>query len=309
MVVFRPETWMALVELIPNVSEGRSIETVEAIANAFASGQGHWLLDVHRDRSHHRSVLTAVARPDAVSDAVHRLFERAISLVDLRAHHGVHPRIGAVDVLPLVPLAGSSREEAIAICHRVGEEVARAFDIPVFFYGQAALRSENEDLPRLRRGGFEGLERRMAEGELVADFGPSFPHPTAGATAVGVRGFLIAFNIELSTPDLAAARDIARRIRTSSGGLSRVKALGFELDDRERAQVSMNLTDFRVTSILTAFEAVRREAESLGVEVARSEIVGLVPAAASFPGMKERLKLDSDPGILEERMREAGVTS
>jgi glutamate formiminotransferase / formiminotetrahydrofolate cyclodeaminase len=309
MVVCRSETAMALVELIPNVSEGRSIELVDELAGALSSAPDLWLLDVHRDPSHHRSVLTAVGRPEALPEAVRRLYERSFALVDLREHRGVHPRIGAVDVLPFVPLEGFSVEQAVALAHRVGQSIAREFAVPVFFYGDAAIRPDNEDLPRLRRGGFEALELRMARGELVPDCGPSSPHPTAGATAVGVRGFLIAFNIELTTPDLAAARLIARRIRASTGGLSRVKALGFELGDRGRAQVSMNLTDFRVTSILTAFETVTREAEALGVEVARSELVGLVPAAASFPAMKERLKLDSPPGILEERMREAGVTS
>lgn len=300
---------MPLVELIPNVSEGRSIETVEEIAKAFSSASAVWLLDVHRDPSHHRSVLTAVARPGAVSRAVHRLFERALALVDLRAHRGVHPRIGAVDVLPLVPLAELSRKSAVALAHAVGREIAREFGIPVFFYGDAALNPANAELPRLRRGGFEALERRMAEGDLVPDVGPSAPHPTGGATVVGVRGLLIAFNVELSTPNLAAARAIARRVRASSGGLSGVKALGFELGHRGRAQVSMNLTEFRLTSILAAFDAVNREAEALGVAVARSEIVGLLPAAASFPDIEERLKLDSPPGILEERMSEAGVTS
>jgi glutamate formiminotransferase len=309
MVVCRSETAMALVELIPNVSEGRSIEIVDDLSRAFDFAPDVRLLDVHRDPSHHRSVLTGVGRPDAVPEAVRRLYERSVSLIDLRVHRGVHPRIGAVDVLPFVPLAGLSREQTVALAHRVGHSIARDFGVPVFFYGEAAIRPENEDLPRLRRGGFEALGLRITTGELVPDCGPSSPHPTAGATAVGVRGFLIAFNIELATAELAAARFIARRIRASSGGLSRVKALGFELGKRGRAQVSMNLTDFRVTSILAAFETVAREAEALGVEVARSELVGLVPAAATFPEMKERLKLDSPPGILEERMREAGITS
>jgi glutamate formiminotransferase / 5-formyltetrahydrofolate cyclo-ligase len=300
---------MALVELIPNLSEGRSVETVEEIASALGSASDVWLLDVHGDPSHHRSVLTAVSNADAASEGVRRLYERALSRIDLKMHRGVHPRIGAVDVLPFVPLAGSSRASAIALARRVGGEIAREFGVPVFFYGEAALHPENEDLPRLRRGGFEALEHRMAEGDLVPDVGPNAPHPTAGATAVGVRGFLIAFNVELSTPDLTAARTIARRVRASSGGLSRVKALGFELGHRGRSQVSMNLTDFQVTGLLAAFDAVTREAKALGVGVERSELVGLLPAAAAFPGMKERLKLDASPGILEERMRERGVTS
>jgi glutamate formiminotransferase len=295
-------------ELVPNVSEGRSETAVRDIAEAFARGKGIRLLDRHSDASHNRSVLTAVAEPDSALEAATRLVERAIARIDLRHHRGVHPRIGAVDLLPLVSLKGFSRERAKAIATAVGREIADSFGLPVFLYADSALRPENRDLPRLRRGGFEALEARMAASELVPDYGPNRPHPTAGAIIVGVRSLLIAYNVELRTPDRAVAQAVARRIRSSSGGLPHLKALGFELSDPPRAQVSMNLTDFRVTSLQAAFDAVEREAARLGVEVARSEIVGLIPEAAAFEGMVERLSLDASPGILEERMRKAGLS-
>jgi glutamate formiminotransferase len=296
-----------LFELVPNVSEGLSAPGVDAIATAFSAAPGVWLLDVHRDESHHRSVLTAVARADAVSSAAARLVQRSVELIDLTRHRGVHPRIGAVDVLPIVPLGGASMEDAVVLARRVAGETARHFGIPVFLYGEAAVKPENGDLARLRRGGFEALAVRMANSELVPDFGGSRPHPTAGAAAIGARSLLIAFNVELETTDRAIASGIARRIRASGGGLPHVKALGFLLRHPKRAQVSMNLTDFRVTSMETAFGAVATEAERLGVPVVRSEIVGLVPEAAVFPGIEDRLKLDRPPGILEHRMRAAGL--
>jgi glutamate formiminotransferase len=295
------------IELVPNVSEGRSEPIVSHIAAGFAEPGGVSLLDRHSDPSHNRSVLTAVSEPGSILEATRRLFEAAVACIDLRGHHGVHPRIGAVDVLPLVPLGGFSRDRVKALAREVGRAVAESFDIPVFLYADSAVKDENRELPRLRRGGFEALEERMAASELVPDFGPRRPHPTAGAVAVGARSLLIAYNVELLTPDRAAAQAIARRIRGSSGGLPHVKALGFELSNPSRAQVSMNLTDFRVTSLLTAFDAVEREAARLGVEVGCSEIVGLIPEEAAFEGMIERLSLKEAPGILEERMREAGI--
>jgi glutamate formiminotransferase/glutamate formiminotransferase/formiminotetrahydrofolate cyclodeaminase len=236
-----------------------------------------------------------------------RLVERAVARIDLRRHRGVHPRIGALDVLPLVPLGGFPRKAARAVATDAARRIAESFGIPVFLYAESASRAENRELRHLRRGGFEALEARMAASELVPDYGPRRPHETAGAIAVGVRPLLIAYNIELRGGDRTAARTIARRIRASGGGLPELRALGFELSNPARAQVSMNLTDYRVTSLETAFDAVDREAASLGVTVARSEIVGLIPEAAAFEGMVERLSLDRSPGILEQRMREAGL--
>jgi glutamate formiminotransferase len=305
MVVFPAS--MELVELVPNVSEGRSVAVMDELGSAFAAGDGVWLLDRHSDESHHRSVFTAVAKPGSVVEASARLVERALVRVDLRRHRGVHPRIGAVDVLPLVPLGRFPRDRALSLARELGRVIADSFGIPVFLYADSAVRPENADLPRLRRGGFEALEARMAASELVADFGPNRPHPTAGAVALGVRSLLIAYNVELGTEDVRIATAIARRIRTSGGGLANLKALGFPLSHPPRAQVSMNLTDFRVTSLKDAFDAVEREAAKRGVEVLRSEIVGLIPEAAAFEGMREALKLDSPPGVLEQRMRQVGL--
>lgn len=305
MVVF-PEP-MELLELVPNVSEGRSTATLDGLGGAFAGGEGIWLLDRHSDGSHNRSVFTAVAKPGSAVEASARLVERALARIDLRHHRGVHPRIGAVDVLPFIPLGAFSREGARTVATEAARRIAESFDIPVFLYAESALRPENRELPRLRRGGFEALEARMASSELVPDYGPNRPHPTAGAIALGVRPLLIAYNVELRTPDRALAQAIARRIRASGGGLPHLRALGFELSNPARAQVSMNLTDFRVTSLAAAFDAVEREAARLGVEVSRSEIVGLIPEAAAFDGMVERLALDAPPGILEQRMRQVGL--
>jgi glutamate formiminotransferase len=298
---------MELVELIPNVSEGRSPAKVDELASALGSGSNVWLLDVHRDESQHRSVLTAVARPESVVAAAARLLEHALSLIDLRVHRGEHPRFGALDVFPLVPLGGVTLPEAVALAGSVGEELSQNYDVPVFLYGAAARSSAHRHLPHLRRGGFEALERRMESGELVADFGPPRPHPTGGACAVGVRDFLIAYNVELRTGDRRIAATVARAVRGSSGGLPHVQALGFARTSGSGSpavQVSMNLTDFRVTSMLDAFEAVKSEAERHGVEVLRSEIVGLVPKAALFPGMTRKLRLEREPGVLEERIRD-----
>ena len=298
---------MGLIELVPNVSEGRSVERVSELSRAFSSPPDIWLLDVHSDPAHHRSVLTAVARPSAIVEAALRLTESAVERIDLTRHRGEHPRMGAVDVLPLIPLEGVAREEAVRLARSTAETLAATFEVPVFLYGEAALRPEHRELRKLRRGGFEGLSARMASSELVPDFGPRRPHPTAGATAVGVRDFLVAFNVELQTTDRGLARSIARHVRFSSGGLPEVQALGFELHDRGRVQVSMNLTDFRITAIDDAFGLVCREARRLGVEIVRSEIVGLLPRAAALAGMTERLKLDRPPGIVEERILEAGI--
>jgi glutamate formiminotransferase len=305
MVAFSAGT--KLIELVPNVSEGRSEKILDEIGASFAKGEGCWLLDRHQDPSHHRAVLTAAATIESVVEASRRLMERALARIDLRTQRGVHPRIGALDVLPLVPLRESTSAEARDLARKVGAALAESFEIPVFLYADAAARAEHRELAFLRRGGFEALTARMAASELVPDFGPHRPHPTGGAVAVGARFFLIAYNLELSTDEVSVARAVARRLRESGGGLPQVRALGFALSNPPRAQVSMNLRDYRVTSLMQAFEAVNREAKERGLEIVRSEIVGLIPEAAAFDGMVERLKLDKSPGILEERMRGAGL--
>lgn len=296
---------MPLVEMIPNVSEGRDATRIESLAGALRDSPGVLLLDVHRDPSHHRSVLTAAAPPEACREAALALAGRALELVDLRVHAGVHPRIGALDVLPFVPLGAVTMATAVGVARDVAERIAARFALPVFLYGDAALVSTHRELAHLRRGGFEALGERMGGGELRPDFGPRRPHPTAGATAVGARPLLIAYNVSLDTRELELARAIARRVRATGGGLRNVKAIGVELRHRGRCQVSMNLTDFRVTPLVDAFDAVVHEAKRLGVDVAGSEIVGLVPAAAAFEGMEARLRLEEPPGILEEKLGRA----
>lgn len=298
---------MELIEIVPNVSEGRSPIKVQAIARALEDEGRAWLLDVHSDPSHHRSVLTAVVRVDAIVETCCRLCQASIENIDLRHHQGEHPRIGALDVLPLVSLDAKSRARTIELAREVGSELARRFELPVFLYGMAAETEDAPILSRLRRGGVEALGARLASGELVPDFGPRQPHKTAGATAVGARDFLIAYNVNLRTPDVNVAKSIARSVRASSGGLPSVQALGMSLHHRNLAQVSMNLPDFRTTSLRTVFEAVSREASARGVTIDHSEIVGLIPAAAEWETMKKDLMLEKEPGILEERMKEAGI--
>ena len=269
-----------MLECIPNVSEGRRPEIVEALADEVRSVGGVRLLDRSSDWSHHRSVFTFVGEAPAVERALLRLFARAVSLVDLRTHRGVHPRVGAVDVVPFVPLTGSSMADAVAAARLVGAAMAADYGVPVYLYEEAAIRPERRRLEAIRKGGFEALAQKMTTPEWAPDFGPLVPHPTAGASVVGARRSLIAFNVTLATDQLEVARQIARAVRTSSGGLPAVKAMGVALEDRGVVQVSMNLTDHTQTSMVDAFDAVRREAARRGVSVLESELVGLAPAAA-----------------------------
>lgn len=293
-----------MIESIPNVSEGRRQDVIEGCAGAIRATPAR-LLDVSSDASHNRSVYTFVGEAPAVEAAVLALFERAIQSIDLRVQTGEHPRLGAVDVVPFVPLAGATMAECVALARRVGAEVAQRFHIPVFLYEEAAARWARRHLEHIRRGQFEGLATKLGQEEWQPDFGPAVPHPTAGATVIGARGPLIAYNVNLHSADLEAARAIARAVRQSSGGLPCVKAMGVALPDRSLVQVSMNLTNYEKTSMLTAFEAVRREAERRGIAVANSEIVGLVPAAALPDGLETVLMLEGfrDDLILENRIR------
>jgi glutamate formiminotransferase len=268
-----------LIECIPNISEGRRTEVIEAIAAAIRAA-GAALLDVSRDAAHHRSVFTFAGEPNVVHRAVLAMFETAISAIDLRTHAGVHPRMGAVDVVPLVPLAGASLDDCAALARTIGADVAERFHLPVFLYEAAASAIHRRPLEHVRRGQFEGLADKLRQPEWQPDFGPAVPHPTAGATIIGARKPLIAFNVNLATDRLDVAKAVARAVRQSSGGLPCVKALGLPLADRGIVQVSMNLTDFRTTSMAEAFRAVAAEAAHHGVAVLESELIGLVPAEA-----------------------------
>ena len=269
-----------IIECIPNVSEGRRPEVVEAIAAAIRSVAGARLLDYSSDASHNRSVFTLAGNAAALKAAVLSMYEKAVASIDLRAHSGEHPRLGAVDVVPFVPIEGVSMGEAVALAKEVAQEVAARFGVPVYLYEEAASEPARRNLEDVRRGEFEGLAQKMAASGWAPDYGPLSPHPSAGASVIGARMPLVAYNINLNTNRLDVAKKIAAAIRHSSGGFRFVKAAGFELKDRGIVQVSMNLTNYEKTPIFRVFETVKREAERYGVTVLESEIVGLVPAAA-----------------------------
>ena len=271
----------ALVECVPNFSEGRKAEVIEQIARAIESAEGTTVLNRHIDTDHNRSVITFVAAPDQIVEGALRAVAKATQLIDLRQHGGEHPRIGATDVLPFVPVSGVTIDDCVALAHEAGNRIWNELSIPVYFYERAALRSERERLEHVRGKGFERLREEIAvDPDRKPDIGETRLHATAGAIAVGARPFLIAFNVTLETNDIMIARRIARVVRERDGGLPFVKALGFELRSQGIVQVSMNLTNYEQTSMARAFEAVGDEAERLGVKVRGAEIVGLVPRAA-----------------------------
>jgi glutamate formiminotransferase len=291
-----------VIECVPNVSEGRDAGIILRLVNAVESG-GAGLLDIHSDVDHHRSVFTIVGDIDAVERSVLALARAAVELVDLTKHRGVHPRIGAIDVVPFVPLRGSSMRDAIGSAHRVGLIFASEADVPVFFYAEAAARRDRRELPIVRKGGFEQLTERLCAPGWRPDAGPAAPHPTAGATVVGARRPLVAFNAVLDAGDVAAALAISRAIRESSGGLPAVRAMGLLLGSRGLAQVSMNLLDYRRTSPRAVSERIEAEARRLGRSVREYELVGCAPAEAferwpstlaPIAGLKSRQLLDSD---------------
>lgn len=295
-----------MVECVMNVSEGRCQQTLSAIGGMIESTRGAFLLDVHQDWDHHRAVFSFMGDPSSVLGAAFSVISEAVKRIDLRCHRGVHPRSGAVDVVPFVPLQGISTEECVKRVHRFAREVARALEIPVYLYEKAALRAGWENLPQIRRKRLEQF--RQSGGDDVTlhpDFGPVRPHPSAGVTIMGVRRHLIAFNVFLDSKDVSAARRIAAWVRESGGGLVGVRALGFFLSKRGQAQVSMNLTDYRKSPLVKVFKCVRQEAHRLGLAVTSSEIVGLAPRAALGEGGPEILRLENqDSCILEDRIRE-----
>jgi glutamate formiminotransferase / 5-formyltetrahydrofolate cyclo-ligase len=291
-------------ECVPNLSEGRQPEVVARLASA-AAGPGVQLLDVSSDPDHNRSVFTLAGEPEALIAGLLALYQAAIAELDLRRHRGVHPRIGAVDVVPFVPLGGTPMEVAVAAARRLAPEVARRFGLPVYLYEEAAARPDRRSLARIRRGGFEGLADKLADPAWAPDYGPPRPHQSAGATVIGARFFLIAWNAILDTADVAVARAVAGAVRESGGGLPAVRALGFYLASRGRAQVSMNLVDYRRTSLSQALDLVRREAAARGTRVVASELVGLLPQQAALDVVRETLQLPAFGAeqLLEERLR------
>jgi glutamate formiminotransferase len=294
-----------VIECIPNVSEGRRTEVVDRMAQAIAATPGVRLLDRSSDGSHNRSVFTLAGDRDGVANAVIALFERAVAEIDLRTHRGEHPRLGAVDVVPFVPIEGVTMAECVELAKQVGATVADRFKVPVYLYEEASHNPLRKNLEDIRRGEFEGLAAKMATDGWAPDFGPRAPHPTAGAAVIGARMALIAYNINLATDRVDVAKKIAAAIRHSSGGYRFVKAAGFMLEDRGIAQVSMNLTNYEKTPIFRVFETVKREAERYGVSILESEIVGLVPSAALNAAAEYYLQIAGFKAeqILENKLR------
>ena len=296
---------MAIIECVPNLSEGRRPDVIEGIANSLRSVPGLRVLDVQSDASHNRSVFTLAGDAEAMRAGIPKLFEGALKAIDLRAHKGEHPRLGAVDVVPFIPIEGVTMDECVQLAKSIAADVAAKFSLPVYLYEDASSNPARKSLEDIRRGEFEGLAAKMQQPGWAPDFGPSTPHQSAGATVVGARMPLIAYNINLATGRLDVAKKIAAAVRMSSGGLRYVKAMGIPLEDRGIVQVSMNLTNYEKTPIFRVFDLVKREAERYGVRVLESEIVGLVPAAALRQCVEYYLQIEgfSAAQVLENKLR------
>ncbi|MBN1695081.1 glutamate formimidoyltransferase [candidate division WOR-3 bacterium] len=298
---------MKIIECIPNISEGKDIEKIKAITNEAKSTAGAYLLDVYTGASTNRTVLTLAGNPKAIKEAIYKTFKKTSELIDMRKHKGVHPRIGSVDVCPFIPVRDMTIEECIDITREVGQKVAEELDIPVYLYGESAAREERKDLSNIREGGYEKLKEKLKNPEWKPDFGEAKFNEKSGASIIGARDFLIAFNINLKTKETKLANVIAEKIRESGtvkvdnngnkvrvpGTLKEVKAIGWYIEEFGCAQVSTNLIDFRVTPLHRLFEEVEKEAKKLGVEVAGSELVGLVPEEALLNSGKFYLARES----------------
>jgi glutamate formiminotransferase len=296
---------MAIIESIPNVSEGRRPEIITRMAEAITNTPGVRLLDSSSDASHNRSVFTIVGDAPSLKAATLALFEVAVETIDLRSHKGEHPRLGAVDVVPFVPIEGATTEDCVALAKDVAATVAERFALPVFLYEDASKNPARKNLEDIRRGEFEGLTAKMSTPGWTPDFGPAQPHESAGASVIGARMPLIAYNINLNSDRLDVAKKIAAAVRHSTGGFRFVKAMGVMLEDRNIAQVSMNLTNYQKTPIFRVFEMVKREAERYGVTILESEIVGLVPSAALMATAEYYLQIEGFSGdqVLENKLR------
>jgi glutamate formiminotransferase len=301
---------MPIIEAVPNISEGRRPDVVERLVGVVRATPGVRVLDYSSDASHNRSVLTMTGDGPALKEAVLALYDAAVPLIDLRRHRGEHPRVGAVDVVPFVPIEGVTMAECVSLAREVAAAVAARFGIPVFLYEEASDNPVRRNLEDIRRGGFEGLPLKMASPGWSPDYGPAAPHETAGASVIGARMPLIAYNINLNTDRVEVARRIAAAIRHSSGGLRYVKAMGVMLEDRRIAQVSINLTNYQKTPIHRVFDMVAREAARHGVAVLESEVIGLIPAAALVGAAEHYLQLQRfGPAQILENQLTAGTSS
>jgi glutamate formiminotransferase len=295
-----------IIECVPNFSEGRDKQIVEKIADAFRAKDNVKLLDYSSDADHNRSVITVAGEPEALKEAVIEAVGIAVELINLTKHSGQHPRMGAVDVIPFIPIKNVTMDEAITLSKEVGDAIGEKYNLPVFLYERSATQQHRENLANVRKGEFEGLKEKMLSPEWKPDFGPLHPHPTAGAVAVGARMPLVAYNVNLNTSDLEIATAIAKKVRHIGGGLRFCKAMGVELEDKGITQVSMNLTDYTKTSIYRAHEMVRMEAKRYGVTVAGGEVIGLVPLEALVDSVAYYLGLDnfSIKQVLEIKLME-----
>lgn len=299
-------TWSKIMECVPNFSEGRDLEKIEKIIDKFRAKNGVKLLDYSNDTDHNRLVVTVVGEPEALKDALIEAIGQAVELIDLTKHTGQHPRMGAVDVVPFIPIRGCTMEEAIALSKEVAGKVASLYNLPVFLYEKSASAPHRENLAAIRKGEFEGMAEKIKLPEWKPDFGPAERHPTAGTVAIGARMPLVAYNVNLGTDNLAVADSIAKKIRFIGGGLRFCKAMGVELKERGIVQVSINMTDYTRTALYRAFELVRIEARRYGVPVVGSEIVGLVPMEALIDTASYYLGLEdfSLNQVLEARIME-----
>ncbi len=299
-------TWNKIVECVPNFSEGRDLAKIDQIVAPFRAKAGVKLLDYSNDEDHNRLVVTLVGEPEALCEALFEAIGIAVQLIDLNQHRGQHPRMGAVDVVPFIPIKNVTMQEAIALSKQLAERVADAYQLPVFLYEKSASAPHRENLAAVRKGEFEGMAEKIILPEWKPDYGPAHRHATAGAVAIGARMPLVAYNINLNTPNLDIASDIAKKIRFIGGGLRYCKAMGVELKDRGITQVSINMTDYSKTALYRAFELVRIEARRYGVTIVGSEIIGLVPMEALIDTAAYYLGLENFTmqQVLEARIME-----
>lgn len=299
-------SWSKIMECVPNFSEGRDLEKIEKIVSSFRAKEGVKLLDYSNDTDHNRCVVTVVGQPEALKAAVIEAVGTAVELIDLNKHQGQHPRMGAVDVVPFIPIKGCTMEDAVAMSKEVGAKIAELYNLPVFLYEKSASAPHRENLAAVRKGEFEGMADKIKQPEWFPDFGPAERHATAGTVAVGARMPLVAFNVNLNTPSIDIAHSIAKRIRFIGGGLRFCKAMGVDLTERGITQVSINMTDYSKTALYQAFEMVKYEARRYGVSIVGSEIIGLVPMAALIDTAEYYLGIEnfSMDQVLESRIME-----
>ncbi len=293
-----------LIESVPNFSEGRREEVVREIVKMAEETDNVWVFDWSMDKDHNRSVITIVGDPDSVSEAIFKMSKKAVELIDLRHHTGEHPRMGAVDVIPFIPIKGSTMEECVEISKKVGKRIGEELKVPVYLYEKSATTPLRENLADIRKGEFEGFFEKIKLPEWAPDFGPDEVHPTAGVVAVGAREYLIAFNVNLGTKDLKIAENIAKAVRNSSGGYKFVKAIGVDLKEKGIVQVSMNMTNYKKSPLHRVFETIRIEAERYGVPIVGSEIIGMIPMDAIIQTYKFYLRIDdlSSDKVIENKL-------